>query len=64
MCWAWVAIGHGEEVTALDDDLTVVDVVQARQAVQQCGLARAARSHDGDELTRMHLEVQVGQRHH
>ena len=54
-------VGHGEQVLALDQHPAAVDVVQPGQAVQQRGLARAARAHHRDQLAAPHHQVEAGQ---
>ena len=49
---------------AVEDDTTAVDVVEAGEAVEQCGLARARGAHHRDELTGTHAQVHVPQRPH
>ena len=45
-----LAVGHGRQGDAFDHDVAAVDGVEAGEAVQQRGLAAAARPHDGDHL--------------
>jgi hypothetical protein len=56
------AVGHRRQRRTLDDHVAAVDLVQSRQAVQQCRLAAAAGSHDRDHLTALEHEVNVAQR--
>jgi hypothetical protein len=48
-------VAHSMDVLAGDDDRALVDVVEAREAVQQGRLAGARRAHDRDELTLIDL---------
>ena len=45
-----LAVGHRRRATPLDQDLAVVDRVEAGEAVEQRRLAAAARAHDRDHL--------------
>ena len=44
---------------SLDDHPSVVDLIEAGQAVEQCGLSRAGRTHHGEELALRHGEVEA-----
>ena len=52
-------IGQPVDVVAVDDHRARVDLVQARHAVEQCGLAVPGWSHDGEEFARRDIEVDV-----
>ena len=49
-------------VMAVEEDAPALWIVEARNEIHQRGLARAGRSHDGDDLPRFHVERDVGQR--
>ena len=55
-------VAHLVDVVALDMDGAAVDVVEARQAVEQRRLAATRRPHDGHEFTGLDAEVDVVQR--
>src|SRR5262249_21253037 len=53
----------GDELTG-DLDLTLVGDVETRDQVQQRRLPAARRTHDRDELARLHVEIHTSQRTH
>ena len=46
-------------VDAVQVDVSAVDLVEAHQKIDDGGLARPGRPHDGDRLTRVHVQVEV-----
>ncbi len=56
-----VAVGHGAEVLAVDEDLTGVGVGESRHEMQEGAFAGAGSAHDGKELAALDGEGDTGQ---
>jgi hypothetical protein len=54
-------VRHREQVVTVHSDGAGVDVIQARQAVEQGGLAVAGGAHDHHELARPDVEIDAAQ---
>ena len=57
-----LVVGHGGQLGAADAHAARVDLVEAGEAVEQRGLAAAARPHDGDHLAALHGQVDASER--
>ena len=57
-------VRHPGEGNALDGDLALIGGIQAREAVEQRGLAAAGWAHDGHHLAALHAQVDPAQRRH
>ena len=45
-----LSVGHGRQIGTVDDHAAFIRGSESRHDMQQCALARAASSHDGDEF--------------
>ena len=54
-----LAFGHAVDALIGDRKLTLIDMIDAAEQVQQRGLARTGRSHDGDEIAARDRHVEM-----
>jgi len=53
---------HGRRGLTADDQFTIIELIDCGDEVQQCRLATAGRSADGDELAALDVEVEPVER--